>query len=208
MYSEELHFRLIKHSLSKCTTWAYIIKYLGSSVITSARGFIQSHIEWSTVEFDNKSSWYINCDYVILHKHFWYVFYKFDSYVQHSVIISHLICEMVTLCRVYLNKLCKIQTFLITVGHRQCNFVSTQWRISVQNVGNQWLTFLRPSNAYTLAANVMESPTRWLHVFIDTALQKFGITLVSLSTRGKTLLRWPFFQEYHTEYFQISYDKC
>ena len=22
------------------------------------------------------------------------------------------------------------------------------------------------------------------------------------------LIRWPFFQEYHTEYFKISYDKC
>ena len=42
-----------------------------------------------------------------------------------------------------------------------------------------------------------------------TALQKFGLTLASWSTRGNTATQMTiFFQEYHTEYFQISYDKC
>ena len=41
-----------------------------------------------------------------------------------------------------------------------------------------------------------------------TALQKFGITLASWSTRGNTATQMTIFQEYHTEYFQISYDKC
>ena len=45
-------------------------------------------------------------------------------------------------------------------------------------------------------------------LFIYTALQKFGITLVNGQLVVIPLLRWPFCQEYHTEYFEIPYDKC
>ena len=49
---------------------------------------------------------------------------------------------------------------------------------------------------------------KW-YMYIYTPPSK---SLASLWLAGQLvvilLLRWPFFQEYHTEYFKISYDKC
>ena len=48
----------------------------------------------------------------------------------------------------------------------------------------------------------------WELYYVYTALQKFGITLISWSNRGIHVTQMSILQDYNMDYFKISYDKC
>ena len=92
----------------------------------------------------------------------------------------------------------------------ECHFINTQaeWRICASD-----------NLAIIVSDNGLSPGRQQAIIWTDAGIlligplgTNFDEILIGIQTFGQLvvipLLKWPFIQEYDTEYFQISYDKC